>query len=72
MNRIDINDEDRDYLLMFIHLSDMPNIYKFGELINGVIEVEHIIEKKKGYIFKTNNKDYYVHYNDENMIFGSG
>ena len=57
--------------MMFIHLSAIEDEYNICDLVNGIIEITHFIEIKKGYIYKNaDNGNLYICYNNINTYLG--
>jgi hypothetical protein len=67
-NRMNLTQEDYDYICMFIHLSFVENEYNVGDLENGVIIVTSLFDNTKGYIFKTIENKLYLFHNGETKL----
>ncbi len=67
-DKVDLTEVDYDYLLMFIHLSYVPNIFMIGDLVNGAVEVTHLINGQKGYIYRKSDRYHYLYFNGETKL----
>lgn len=66
-NIVNISKEDYDYLLMFLHLTNIMKDYIINNLKNGVVNVFNITDNTSGYIYKTNDGSFYLFNNNKSI-----
>jgi len=64
--------EDYDYLIAFIHLSDIITIFEIGELNeDGIIKIKNLKTNTEGYIYKNMLNMYFYNYEKKSVLFSS-
>jgi len=59
-NLVNISKEDYEYLLMFLHLTNIMKDYIINNLKDGVVNVLNITDNTSGYIYKTKDGSFYL------------
>lgn len=68
-NKMEITEDAYYYLCAFIHLSNVEDTFKIGDLINGIIKVTKISDGTEGFIYKTNDEKWFIDHNGTNTYF---